>query len=130
MSVNWRATIVLTAVAVAVLGTMLGLMLSRASGNDEGARYEVTVRFNTSVTQSDIEEVGALLRSYDEDVEFLIIESFPPIGRALLESDEPAFCPTVEAELTAKSYVDSVSCHVWQEDNVLGDPDTPVTSER
>ena len=128
MSVNWRATIALTAAAIAVLGTMLGLTLSQASG-DGPPRYEVTVRFNTSVTQSDIDEVDALLRSHDADLNLAIMESFPPIGRALLESDETAFCPTVEAELTAKSYIDSVSCGPWQEEDI-GDPDTPVTSER
>ncbi len=128
MSVNWRATIVLTAVAIAVLGTMLGLTLSRASGDDGGARYEVTVRFNTSVTQGDIDEVGALLRSYDEDVEFIIMESFPPIGQAVLATDAPDFCGTIETELEAKSYVDDVSCGPW-EDKDIGEPDAPVTNQ-
>ncbi len=128
MSVNSRAAIALTTAAIAVLGTILGLTLSQTSG-DGPPRYEVTVRFNTSVTQSDIEEIGALLRSHDEDLSLAIMESFPPIGRALLESDETAFCPTVEAELTAKSYIDSESCRPWQGE-YIGDPDTPVTSER
>lgn len=76
------------------------------------ARYEVTVQFNTSVMQDDIDEVDALLRAYDDDLEFLIMESFPPIGRALLATDAPDFCQTVEAELQAKSYVDDVSCRL------------------
>lgn len=74
------------------------------------ARYEVTVHFNASVTQDDIDEASALLRAYDDDLEFLIMESFPPIGRALLATNAPDFCRTVEAELEAKSYVDGVSC--------------------
>jgi len=53
----------------------------------EAARYEVTVRFNTSVTQDDIDETGALLRAYDDDLEFVIMESWPPIGRALLATN-------------------------------------------
>lgn len=76
------------------------------------ALYEVTVQFNTSVMQDDIDDVGALLRAYDDDLEFLIMESFPPIGRALLATDAPDFCQTVEAELEAKSYVDDVSCRL------------------
>jgi hypothetical protein len=128
MIVTWRGTIILTAVAVAVLGTVLGLTLGNASGGGS-PRYEVTVRFNTSVTQSDIEDVDRLLRANDDDLDLAIMESFPPIGRALLETDEPAFCSTAEAELTAKSYIDSVSCGPWQEE-AIGDPDTPVTSER
>ena len=73
-------------------------------------QYEVTVQFNTSVTQDDIDEAAALLRAYDEDLEFLIMEIWPPIGRALLATNVPDFCQTVEAELEAKSYVDDVSC--------------------
>jgi hypothetical protein len=68
------------------------------------------VHFNTSVTQDDIDEVGALLRAYDEDLEFLIMESWPPIGRALLSANLPDFCGAVEGELQGKSYVDDVSC--------------------
>lgn len=76
----------------------------------EAPQYEVTVQFNTSVTQDDIDEAAALLRAYDEDLEFLIMEIWPPIGRALLATNVPDFCQTVEAELEAKSYVDGVSC--------------------
>jgi len=73
-------------------------------------RYEVTVRFNTTVTQDDIDEVDALLRAYDDELEFLLMESWPPIGRAQLTTDVAHFCQTVEAELEAKSYIDDVSC--------------------
>ena len=73
-------------------------------------RYEVTVGFNTSVTQEDIDEVGALLRAYDDGLDFVVMESWPPIGRAVLTTDVADFCQTVEAELEAKSYIDDVSC--------------------
>jgi hypothetical protein len=74
------------------------------------ARYEVTVGFNTSVTQDDIDEAGAVLRAYDDELEFVVMESWPPIGRALLTTDVTDFCQTVEAELETKSYIDRVSC--------------------
>jgi hypothetical protein len=73
-------------------------------------RYEVTVGFNTTVTQDDIDEVGALLRAYDDEVEYVVMESWPPVGRALVTTDVADFCQTVEAELEAKSYIDDVSC--------------------
>jgi hypothetical protein len=73
-------------------------------------RYEVTVGFNTSVTQDDIDETGALLRAYDDELEYVVMESWPPIGRAVLTTDVADFCQTVEAELEAKSYIDDVSC--------------------
>jgi hypothetical protein len=76
----------------------------------EATRYEVTVEFNSSVTQDSIDEVAALLHTFDDDLEFLILERFPPQGRATLATDTADFCPTIEAELTAKSYVDSASC--------------------
>ncbi len=55
------------------------------------------------------------------------MESFPPIGRAVIATDAAEFCGTVEAELEAKSYVESVSCQPWQERDG-GNPDTPVTT--
>jgi hypothetical protein len=72
--------------------------------------YDVTVRFNTSVTQADIDELAALLRTYDDELEeFIIMESWPPIGRALLK-DGLNLCPALLAELEGKSYVDEASC--------------------
>lgn len=94
-----------------------------------GDQYEVTVRFNTSATQDNITEVEALLRTYDADLQFVIMESFPPIGRALLATDEPNFCESVEAELEAKSYVDDVSCQPWEEPDLPDDPDAPVSND-
>jgi hypothetical protein len=78
--------------------------------DEEAARFEVTVKFNTSVTQDDIDEVGELLRAYDEDLDFVVMEIWPPIGRALLATNVPDFCQTAEAELEAKIYVDDASC--------------------
>ena len=86
------------------------------------ARYEVTVGFNTSVTQDDHDEVSAVLRAYDDELEYVIMESWPPIGRALLTTDVADFCQTVEAELEAKSYIDDVSCGPVEP----GPPPTPA----
>ena len=90
--------------------------------------YNVTVNFNTSVAQEDIDEAGALLRTYaSDDVEFLILESFPPIGSAVLETDTPDFCSTVQSQLAAKSYVESVECAPLLPSDISDiDPDAPV----
>ncbi len=91
----------------------LALAVVTMACNGGGAtetEYEVTVEFNTSVMQDGIDEVEAILRRFDDDLEFLIQESFPPTGRAFLETDAVDFCPTVEAELEAKSFVDAVLC--------------------
>jgi hypothetical protein len=89
---------------------------------DGATRYEVTVGFNTTVTQDDIDEAGAVLRAYDDELEFVVLESWPPIGRALLATDVADFCQTVEAELQAKSYIDDVSCGPVEP----GPPDEPA----
>ena len=93
----------------------------------EGDYYQVTIQFNESVTEEDHDEVDALLRDYDGDFEFVLMEIFPPIGSATLSSDVPEFCQTVVAQLEAKSYVADASCEPWQPVD-LDDPDAPVTN--
>ena len=89
--------------------------------------YEVTVLFNDSVTQDDIDEAGALLRTYDDDLEFIIMEIFPPIGRAVLETDVADFCRTVTSDLEGESYVESAECApLLPGDFTDVDPDAPV----
>jgi hypothetical protein len=127
MRVNWRIAAGLLIIVGAVLGTVLAITFTRASSGSEAAQYEVTVRFNTTVTQDDLDEAGSLLRTFDDDVDFLIMEIFPPIGRAVLATDAPDFCPTVKTALEAESYVNSVSCRPWQEPDQT-DPDAPIST--
>jgi hypothetical protein len=96
--------------ATATAAAVASPAASPSPSTDGGTRYEVTVRFNTTVTQDDIDEVGTLLGAYDDEVEYTVMESWPPVGRALLTTDVDDFCQTVEAELGAKSYIDDVSC--------------------
>lgn len=91
-------------------------------------QYEVTVRFSTSATQDDLSESEGVLRGYDDIVDYTVMESFPPVGRAVLSTDEADFCQTVQAELEAKSYVDGVTCGLWAEVGGV-DPDAPVSSD-
>ena len=128
MRIDWRIAAGLMVIVGVVLGSALVISLAKGSDADETARYEVTVQFNSSVTQQDIDEAGALLRTFDNDVEFLIMEIFPPIGRAVLATDAPDFCPTVKAALEAKSYVDEVSCGPHVEPD-QAEPDAPVSTE-
>jgi hypothetical protein len=94
----------------------------------EGTEYEGIVSFNTTVTQDDLDETASFLRRYDEDLDFLVQESFPPTGVARLRTEDADFCAAVEAELGAKSYVDRVTCGARQE-TPAGDPEEPVSSE-
>ena len=113
------------------LAAVLGLaVIAIACGGDGGAtQYDVTVRFNTSATQDELFEVGALLRTYDDDLEYFILETSPPIGEARLATDAPDFCRTVDAELEAKSYVDDVSCGPHVETDQADPDDEPVSTD-
>jgi len=128
MRIDWRIAAGLMVIVGAVLGSALAISLVQRSNADDTARYEVTVQFNTTVTQDDLDEAGALLRTYDNDLEFLIMEIFPPIGRAVVTTEAADFCQTVETELGAKSYVDEVSCGPHVETD-QADPDAPVSTD-
>ena len=94
----------------------------------EGPKYEVSVQFTTEATQGDMDEAGAFLRTFDDELEFLILEIFPPIGRAVVTTEAAGFCQTVKAELGAKSYVGEVSCGPHVETD-QADPDAPVSTD-
>ncbi len=96
-----------------------GMVLDPPGAFDEpsgegGDYFQVTVQFNTSYTQDNIDEAGAFLRTFDDDLEFLVMEIFPPIGSAVLDLETSDECSTIEAQLEAKSYVAGVSCESWQ----------------
>ena len=95
---------------------------------DGDAHFQVTVQFNTSYTQEDIDEVDAFLHTYDENLEFIILEIFPPIGSVLLTLETSDECSTIEAQLEAESYVSDVTCSPWQPNGEVNDPDAPVTN--
>ena len=100
---------------------LLAALASRAlfactGDGDNGDEYSVGVQFNETVQQEDIDEVEALLRDYDQDLDFVVLELFPPEGRATLVTNVSRFCPTVQAELESLAYVESVSCRPIVED--------------
>ena len=128
MRIDRRLAAGLIVIVGVVLGSALVISLVKGSNADETTRYEVTVQFNGSVTQPEIDEAGALLRTFDDDVDFLIMEIFPPIGRAVVTTEAADFCQTLETELGAKSYVDEVSCGPHVETD-QADPDAPVSTD-
>ena len=116
----------------ALLPALLFALIAAACLDSEGAtatRYEVKVQFNTSVTQGDLDDVAALLRGYDQALEYRVQLSFPPTGRATLTTAAPHFCPTTEAELEAKTYVHDVTCQELSEPSQAGSPEQPVSSD-
>lgn len=118
-------------VRMALLGALLIAGLAVACSDDAGGaltEYDLTVGFNESVTRDDLDAANDILRSYDDGVDFLIQESFPPTGRATVETGEAAFCSRIETQLEAKSYVRDVTCSAASDKTPAGDPDGPVSS--
>ncbi|MCH7837429.1 MAG: hypothetical protein IIC26_02865 [Chloroflexi bacterium] len=74
----------------------------------------MTIQFNESYTEEDIDEADAFLHTFDDDLEFIILEIFPPIGSVTLTLETSDECSTIEAQLAAKSYVAGVTCEPWQ----------------
>ena len=91
-------------------------------------KYHVIVHFNASVTQTDMDDVAGYLRDFDQGLDFLVQESFPPTGVATLRTNAKNFCATVEGELTSRSYIDGVDCRNAADVTPVESPDAPVGS--
>ncbi len=73
-------------------------------------QYTITIRFNETVQQDELDEVGAMIRDFDPDAEYVIQESFPPTGVANFNADTEDACLALTQELEEASFVTSVSC--------------------
>jgi hypothetical protein len=91
-------------------------------------KYLVFVHFNTSVTQTDMDSVAGYLRDFDQGLDFLLQETFPPTGVARLRTNAKNFCATAEAELTSRSYIAGVDCRKAGDVTPVASPDAPVSS--
>jgi hypothetical protein len=97
------------ALLVPFLAILLSVSLAPACGGGAPS-YRLTVAFNASVTQADMDEVDQLIRRFDSDAEMLVTETFPPTGHVVVETGTPDFCRNVEAELDALPFIANVTC--------------------
>jgi hypothetical protein len=98
---------------VAWLVLIVAILLSAGLGPACGGgapSYRLTVAFNTSVTQADMDEVDQLIRRFDSSAEMLVTESFPPTGHVVVKTGTPDFCQNVESALDALPSVANVTC--------------------
>ena len=86
-------------------------------------QYKVQIRYSTSATQDDFNEVIALLRTYDQNLRYLRQEIFPVIDIVFLRTDSHNFCLTVKGVLKAKIYIQKVTCQEWVDPPLLEDPE-------
>jgi hypothetical protein len=96
------------AVFVAAIVAIVGLALVDAG--DDAAKYSVHINFTREYTEADLTEAADILRTFDPDVDMMVLESFPPQGSAVIESDDPDVCTAVEAAFEGKAYTGDVSC--------------------
>ena len=83
------------------------------SGAVSPSKHEVSIRFNETVQQTDIDEVAALVAEYDNDAKVVVLELFPPVARAVVETDIARFCDELGAHLEGRPYIASVSCECF-----------------
>ncbi len=121
-----RTDLKLAAASLIALALLAAAVACRSS--NDAAGYDVSVQFTAEVTQADMDDVHAFLRTFDDDLGFLIMEIFPLIGRASVSTDAPQFCETAQAELAARSYVESVTCEPAT-DGSAANPDAPVSDD-
>ena len=95
---------------------------------DTAGEYRVVVRYNTLVTQPDLDETAGFLRGFDAGLEFLVQESWPPTGVANLQTETPNFCDAIFDELASQSYITDFSCGPQQISDGDADSDSPVTN--
>jgi len=105
--VTWHHNRARRAAATAVFIATVAVSVACGGG---APSYRLTVAFDTSVTQADMDEVDQLIRRFDSAAEMLVTETFPPTGHVVVETGTPDFCRKVEAELDAPSSVENVSC--------------------
>ncbi len=91
-------------------------------------QYTITIRFNETVSEDHLDEVGAMIRDFDPDAEYVIQESFPPTGVANFTADTVDACLALTQELEQASFVTSVSCGPQLEPGDA-DPDEPVVND-
>ena len=91
-------------------------------------QYRVTIRFNETVNEDQLDEVGARIRDFDPDAEYVIQESFPPTGVAYVFAETEDFCLAIVPELEAETFVTSVTCGPQLEPGDL-DPNEPVVND-
>jgi hypothetical protein len=91
--------------------------------------YDLRIVFNDTVTQAHLDETAATFTDIAPDSEFLVQESFPPVGVARVTTDMASFCADIEAKFESLSYVSDVTCGTAGAGPVVpGAPDGPVSS--
>ena len=92
------------------------------------AEYRVSISFNETVDQDQMDEVGARIRDFDPDADYVIQESFPPTGVANFVAETEDFCLAIVPELEAETFVTSVTCGPLLEPGDT-DPNEPVVND-
>ena len=92
------------------LAAMLAAIAVSAACGAGAPSYNLTVAFNTTVTQTDMDRVGQLIRRFDSSADMLVTETFPPTGHVTVKTGARDFCREIETALDALPFVANTSC--------------------
>ena len=92
-------------------------------------QYTITIRFNETVDQDQMDEAGARIRDFDPDADYVIQESFPPTGVANFVAETEDVCLALVQGLEAETFVTSVACGPQLEPGDNIDPNEPVVND-
>lgn len=96
-----------------------------AKGELVATLYKVEILYTTSAAQDNFGEVSALLRTYDQNLQYFPQEIFPRIDIVFLRTDIANLCPTIEGVLEERIYVQKVTCQRWQALPPVENPEQP-----
>ena len=90
----------------ALAGIVIAVIVAACGGGGDSAdpspQQEVTINFTTDATENDIDVVRDVLRTHGDLLEYLVMESFPVVGRAFLRSNSIEFCREVVTALEVR----------------------------
>lgn len=98
---------ILRAAAAAAMAAVVAVSTACGGG---GTSYDVTVTFNSTVTQTDMDQVDRLIHRFNSSAEMRVMETFPPIGRVTIKTGTRDFCHEIETALDALPFVSNVGC--------------------
>ncbi len=105
----YRGVLLAAAATVAVVTVFAACGGSGDSGGNVPS-YRLTVAFDSSVTQADMDQMQRFVHDYDPSAEMLLTESFPPTGHVIVKTNTLDFCGKIETLAEAVPSVASVTC--------------------
>ncbi len=90
--------------------TLAALLLAAACGGGNKTSYDVSVAFNDRYTDAAGQAVEDAVHAYDAKADVLLQETFPPIARATVHTNDAAFCDDLRQRLQPRDDIAAITC--------------------